>query len=115
MEQISPTIMKKAMTVVERREFMVSAFQVTRRSRQRSPEDETSRLPFRSSGRTHFLVKIVTMQRAEKLILRLVAGVVEIDGLAGNREAFLAVQPDAALGAPGIERSGKNIDIIGTN
>jgi hypothetical protein len=53
------------------------------------------------------------MQGAEKLVLRLVTGIVEVDRLACDREAFLAVKPDAPLGTPRIEGAGENVDIVG--
>jgi hypothetical protein len=53
------------------------------------------------------------MQGAKKLVLRLMSSIVEIDRLACDGEAFLAVEPNASLGTPCIERAGKNIDIIG--
>jgi hypothetical protein len=68
---------------------------------------------FRCAG-AH-LVKVVTMQGAQKLVLRLVTGFVEVDRLACDGEAFLTVQPDASLGTPCIERAGENIDIVGMN
>jgi hypothetical protein len=53
------------------------------------------------------------MQGAQQLVLRLVTGIVEVDRLAGDGKAFLAMQPDASLGTPCIKRAGENIDIIG--
>jgi hypothetical protein len=78
-----------------------------------SLEDETACRCERSVVRAHFLVKVVSMQGAEKLILRLVPGIVEIDRLACDGEALLAMQPDASFGTPCIERAGENIDVVG--
>ena len=58
-------------------------------------------------------MKFVGVQGAEESILGLIAGLIEIDRDIGRGQAFLAVQFDAAFGAPSIERGGENIDIIG--
>lgn len=53
------------------------------------------------------------MQSAQKLILCLIAGIVEIDSHVGRGQAFLTVQSYAALGAPGEKSACEDINVIG--
>jgi hypothetical protein len=60
-------------------------------------------------------VKFVAVKGAEELVLRLMAGIVKIDCLACDGQAFLAVKSDASLRAPRIKGAGENVDIVGMN
>jgi len=58
-------------------------------------------------------VKLALVQGDEQGILRLMAGVIEVDRDVGDRKALLAAKLDVAFGTPRIERTCQRIDIFG--
>lgn len=58
-------------------------------------------------------VNLAFVQRHQQIVLRLVAGMIEVDRDAGDGKALLAAKLDVALGAPCVDGAGENVDVFG--
>lgn len=58
-------------------------------------------------------VKLAFVQRHQQIVLRLVAGMIEVDRNAGDGKALLTAKLDVALGAPCVDGAGENVDVFG--
>lgn len=59
------------------------------------------------------LVNLALVQRRQQIVLRLVAGMIEVDRDTGDGKALLAAKLDVALGTPCVDGAGKNVDVFG--
>lgn len=57
-------------------------------------------------------MKLIVVQSAQKLVLGLITGIVEIDSHVGRGQTLLALQSYTTLRAPGEECAGEDINVI---